>query len=930
MSSRHDAARWQAVQQVLDDLLARPGDEHAAMIADLRTRDRELADEVQELLRQHGGDVLPEALPVDCLDLDSTAEPDLIGARFGPFVIDARVGSGGTGVVYRAHRDGDFAQTVAIKRLAHARLGSSAARRLGHERDMLAQLDHPGIVRLVDTGISSDGTPFLALEFVDGETWDHYLANHEPDVGTRLRLFAELCDAVSYAHQRLLVHRDIKPGNLMVTREGVPKLLDYGIAKLLEGDQTSTLTRDFGSSLTPAYAAPEQLLGEVVTTATDVHALGLLLYETLARAHPFRRPQQSAEALQRALREQPPPSLSTQPHLVAMPTAWQQDLERVLAKALDKEAQHRYAAASDLAEDVRAVIDGRPVRARHATRAYILRRFIGRHRVAVAAGVVAGLLLLATTSWALLQSRIAASERIRAERRFDDVHHFASTVLFDYHERIRKLSGSMAVQQSIVADAVRYLESLHAEAGDDPRLLADIARAYLRVGDIQGSSYGPNVGDFDGAARSYERAGTLLGRLDALGVRTPEITLVQANLLSRRADVAHQASQLEVARGLFAQAIECFRQLPAGMQQQIDVVVEFANVLDHYGDLLGREGGGSLNEVGAARAQHAQARRLREAALQEAPDDTALRFGRYQSELRDGEYWLGQNRMAQAEAAFTQALATLAALVEAAPDDVFYRYEQALVQSRLIPVRDALGQLDASIEIALQALATTESLLKRDPEHDTLQQAVAASCGWAAKQLLKAGRANEAIPIVRRQREIATHRLDAAPDNPEGVSALSVAVRREGDIAEALGDFSTAIERHREALALQDRHAHLSPDFMQTRTLSLMHIGRNQTRRGEIAAARATLTRASADFQQLADTNPEAVRYRDDLAEVHALAAEAWLAAPRDLVRAQAEADAANALWTAAEQQDRLGAPTHTRREALNRLLTRSRANVQR
>ena len=921
MSSRRDPARWQAVQTSLDGLIDLSAAERERALQALRTQDAELADDICELLRQMDGSVLPEVLPASCLPADAFADDTATGTRFGAFVVDARIGEGGSGVVFRAHRDGDFTQTVAIKRLAAARLDNVDERRLQHERDVLAKLDHPGIVRLVDAGVDADGRPYLALEFVDGLTWDRHIAETQPDASTRLAMFVKVCDAAAYAHQRLLVHRDIKPGNLMVTRSGQPKLLDYGIAKLLESDAARTMTRDFGSSLTPAYAAPEQLRGDPVTTATDVHALGLLLFETLCGAHPFRTPGQSAESLQQALRDSEAPRLTHQAGLIDMPKAWSQDLERVVAKALDKDPGQRYASALELGDDVRAVLDGRPVRARHATTAYVLRRFVGRHRVAVAASALAIAALLGTSTWALWQSRVAAEQSARAERRFEDVHHFASQVLFGYHERIRTLSGSMDIQRSIVADALHYLESLRAEAGDDPGLLIDIAEAYLRVGDIQGSAYGPNLGEFTGAANSYDHADDAIEHLVDLGWQSPPLTLAQARLASRRADIAVQASDLEQARTLFQHAIALLEAVPESSRETIDVMVEYTDVLDHYADLLGREGSGSLNDVAAAREQQAKARRIRDAALRSHPDDARLRFGRYQSELREGEYWLGQGDMAKAEAALTTALATVTALATEAPDDVFYRYEQALVQSRLVPVRDAQGQLDASITAALQALATTESLLARDPKHDTLQQAVAASAGWAAKQLLKAGRTQEAIPIVHRQREISTVRLDAAPDNPEVVSSLSVAIRREGDIAEALGDFPAAIARHREALALQERHATLSPDFMQTRNLSLTHLGRNQMKAGDIVAARETLARAVADFETLVAKNPQAVRYRDDLAEALALSAEAWLSKPVDRAHATRLFEAASRIWAEDETNGRLGTQAQARRDGLRHAL---------
>lgn len=916
MSSRHDPIRWQQVQDVLHQLLAVDVDERRETLAVLVGADAALAAEVSELLALES-QALPEQLPPASLAaLAVDALPP--GARIGQYVIEALIGEGGSGLVYRAHRAGDFAQTVAIKRIAGARLSVAAARRLQHERDILADLDHPNIVRLIDAGADADGHPFLALEYVDGETWDVYAARLNPNAEARLELFLQVCSAVAYGHQRLLVHRDIKPCNLVISRAGVPKLLDYGIAKLIDAD-FSTLTREYGSSLTPAYAAPEQLRGEAITTATDLHGLGLLLYETMAGAHPFRQPEQSAQALRDALCTRPPPSLSRQALRVAMPTAWMQDLDRVLAKALQKDASQRYASVQELAEDLRAILAGRPVRARAPSPGYVLRRFIGRHRISVGAAALALSALLGTTHWALVQSQVAAAERARAERRFAQVHHFASHVLFGYQERIRTLSGSMAVQQSIVSDALHYLESLRAEAGDNPELLLDISQAYLRVGDIQGSSYGPNLGDFDGARRSYAAADALLS--DWPAEAPPGVIWVRAQLWSRRADLAHQDSRLEDARRSFQRSIAAFESLPADQRVEVDVIVEYALVLDHFGDLLGREGAGSLNEIAAARMQHAKARQLRESAWARHPGDRRLRFGRYQSELREGEYWLGAGDMTKAAAALSAALATVDALVQEQPDDMFYRYEQALVQSRLVPVRDALGQLDDSIEVARQALATTEVLLRRDPEHDTLRQAVAASAGWAARQLLKAGRAQDAVPIVQRQREVSELRVKAAPDNPEGVSALSVAIRREADIAEALGDLQLALARHREALALQERHAALSPDFMQTRTLSLSHIGRVLTRLGDLRAARQTLDQAVADFQHLVAQNPEATRYRDDLAETLALTAEAWRSAPADHARARAAAQAACAIWDADEAAGHLSVPARARRDSMRALL---------
>lgn len=922
MTSRSDPTHWRALQDALDPLLALDAAQRHARLQELAATTPDLAAELRALLAQLDRDAIPEALPLSALAVLEDGD-ERIGQRFGPFVIDAQIGEGGSGSVYRAHREGDYAQTVAIKLLHGGRLDAADARRLEHERDLLLRLDHPGIVRLVDAGVAADGRRYLALECVDGETLDRYLAMVNPAVASRLALFANVCDAVAYAHQRLLVHRDIKPGNVMVTAEGVPKLLDYGIGKLIGEGSDSTLTRDFGPSLTPAYAAPEQLRGEPVTTATDVHALGLLLFELLSNAHPFRHGGRRDEALRQALLNEDAPSLLRQSGLVAMPKSWRVDLDRIVAMALEKEPQRRYASAAELAADVRAVLAGRPVSARRASAGYVLRRFVGRHRVAVAMLGVSLMMLFAATFVALWQSRVAAEQRARAERRFDDVHRFANTVLFDYQERIRKLAGSLPMQQRLVTDALAYLESLQREAGDDAALLADLAAAYLKVGDLQGNPYGPNIADLAGATRSYDTAAGLLAQLRAQGAVIESLRLLDAQLQSRQAELRHQAGELEAAKSQFERALAIFAALPPTLQQRRDVVVEHAHVHDHYGDLLGRQSAASLNQVDASRQAHQRARALREAALRAHPDDAGLRFGRYQSELREGEYWIGQGDMARAETALHAALQMISALVAADPDDSFYRYEQALVHSRRVPVFEAQGRLDASVDAALQALATTEAMLARDPGNDMLWQAVSASCGWAARQLLKAGRAVEATPLVARQIEINHRWTQAAPDNPEARFALSLAHRRQGELHEVLRAFDAAADSHRTALDLQASLMEISPDFVLGHALSRMHLGRNLAAAGQVAAARASLQAAVAELQTLVAANPEAVGYRDHLAEAWAQSAEAGWRAPVDANHARAAARSALAIWDQAEHEGLLSVPATARRDALRVRLSR-------
>ncbi len=921
MNSRRDPQAWRALQAELDVLLSLPAAEREARLAVIRTKNADMGAELASLLAQVGAAHVPESLPLSALSALDPGDSECSGTSMGNFVIDSCIGRGGSGAVYRAHRLGDFAQTVAIKLLNGAPIGSEGRRRLEHERDVLARLDHPGIVRLVDAGVTAEGRPFLALEYVEGLTWDRYLAAQSPPAAERLGMFAAVCGAVAYAHQRLLVHRDIKPGNLMVSAHGIPKLLDYGIAKLLEENDDSTLTRDFGTSLTPAYAAPEQLRGEPVTTATDVHALGILLYETLCGAHPYRGEGRRGEALRQAILHEPAARLIRQAGLLAMPSAWRGDLDRIVAMALEKDAQQRYASARELGDDVRAVLAGKPVRARRPTASYVLRRFVGRHRLAFAAATTGLILLIATTVAAVWQSHSAATERERAERRFADVHRFANVMLFDYQEGIRQLAGSLPMQRRLVVDALRYLESLQLDATGDSALLGDLASAYIKVGDLQGNPYGPNIGDLNGAASSYAQAQHLLDRLQQQTSKPDRLRAEQARLWSRLAELQHQSGALQDARELFERSLTGFAALPPGMQREVELVIDRAHVLDHYGDLLGRDSGASLNLIQASRTAHAEARAIRETALASLPDHAGLRYGLYQSELRDGEYWIGQNDMQRAEDALLRSLDTISALVEGHRSDSFYRYEQALVHSRLIPVREAMGKLDASVESALRALETTEAMLAHDPGNDTLRQAVSASSSWAARQLLKAGRTREATPVVARLIEVNQLWQAAAPGNPEAEFALSLAYRRRGELLEAQNDFRGAVASHRRALDVQTSMIEQSPDFALGHALTQMHIGRNLSAAGDTALARQSLAASTEALQRLVAEYPDAARYREYQAEALAARAEACWGVPADPGQAAQAARSAIAIWDEFERDGLLSVTSAARRDSLKALL---------
>jgi serine/threonine-protein kinase len=420
--------RWLELSPLLDRVLDLPPGERADFLAGLRASSPELTADLDRLLAGDGHDpaFLDGAPPLPPVTL--------VGRPIGPYVLERPIGAGGMGSVWRARRnDGRFEGAVAIKLLNAALLESGGEERFRREGTILARLSHPHIARLLDAGVTAFGQPYLVLELVDGEPIDHYADARGLDVAARLRLFLDVLEAVAHAHANLVVHRDIKPSNVLVSTTGEVKLLDFGIARLLAEEPSgapTALTREAGRPLTPEYAAPEQVTGGPITTATDVYALGILLYVLLAGRHPNAGAigaSASEVELLRAIVERDPQRLSavvaaerTRAPGAADETAAQRattperlrrllagDLDTIVAKALKKRPEERYASVVALADDLRRVLDHRPIAARPDSAFYRTARFVRRHRLPVALAAAALVALAAGLLGTISQARRA-------------------------------------------------------------------------------------------------------------------------------------------------------------------------------------------------------------------------------------------------------------------------------------------------------------------------------------------------------------------------------------------------------------------------------------------------------------------------------------------------------------------------------------------
>lgn len=504
-----DAIRWSQIENLF----------HEAMDVDERARthwlisrcgdDTDLLREVSSLLQHE----MPAEEEIRQLVEDAAyriEEPARrssgpgVGDNVGPYHLIKEIGSGGMGVVYLAVRsDPQFFQTVAIKILRRDFDASVLATRFLRERQILATLSHPNIARVLDGGSTPEGTPYLVMEFISGKPITAYAAEKNLSIEERIRLFQKICEAVQHAHRNLVIHRDLKPGNVMVADNGEPKLLDFGIAKLLgpellpmELPPTETQWR----LMTPDYASPEQLRGESLTTATDVYSLGVLLYELLAGERPFRfqtrDPMEWVETI--CSREPELPSRSS--HLNARERREMQgDLDQIVLKALRKEPERRYGSASRFADDLERYLQGEPVDAHKGTVRYRAGKWIQRHRLILAMATLVIVALaggMASTVW----------QAQRAERRFQQLRSFAYAVVFELDDRIRTLPGSTEARGALIRTSLQYLDNLSREAAGDTVLMTELARAYRKIGDVQGSPFLPNLGDSSAAELSYRKA----------------------------------------------------------------------------------------------------------------------------------------------------------------------------------------------------------------------------------------------------------------------------------------------------------------------------------------------------------------------------------------------------------------------------------------
>jgi hypothetical protein len=751
---------WPRIKAVFDAVADQPPAQRQASIAEAGLPPEALA-ELQSLLLHHdaaaGAAAGAEAGDASSGFLSASPAQALVGSaarvgqRLGAWEVVRALGSGGMGEVFEVRRaDGQYQGRAAVKLLRRGMDSAAVLARFAQERQALARLNHAHIARLLDAGASSDGLPYVVMEFVDGRPLDE--AARALPVPGRLQLFLQLADAVAHAHRNLLVHRDLKPGNVLVDAEGSVKLLDFGIAKALDpleaaGPDGLSTTQAGERPFTPNYASPEQVRGQPVTTATDIYSLGVLLYQLLTGTRPTGRSATTPDAVARSVLEETPTRPSRLSPREALDPQWLQtrktlegDLDNILLKALEKEPERRYASVDALASDVRAFIDGRPVSARPTSAGYVAAKFVRRHRLPTALAATAVLALvagLAGTAWQWQQAeRARASEAQRAAQ----VRTQANRLLFEYHDAILLLPGATPVVKKLLEDARGYLDSLAAGAGStaaDAPLLRELGIAQRRLGELYSSPGRPALGDSRTALALLQQSVALLERAHAVQPREAtgryQLALSQAALAS----MLREQGQAQSALPLLEQAAAAFDALAAEAPQNVSYRVEQVRSPLRLGDLFGSTNGG-LGQGAKADAQLERAGELLAPLRRDFPED--LDVAALVSSTQNMRYLA-----AAREARWAEGLAFLDAnrpifdqLLQRAPDNALFARDAAVNSLSRGAALGQLGRFAEARDASRDGLARMRALVAADPANRGGKRDAAklqTDVGWASLQL---------------------------------------------------------------------------------------------------------------------------------------------------------------------------------------------------
>lgn len=855
------ASDWSKVKDVLGEVLALEPQARSAYIASLNL-DPELVAEVQSLAELEAeSDSMLEVSAVELSRDFIESRTGLVGSAVGPYKIVSELGYGGMGAVFLAERaDGKFDQRAAIKLLKREMDSAALRRHFDQEREILATLEHANIARLLNAGTTEDGIPFIAMEYVDGLPIDEFCSAHSLDLVSRLELFKTVCSAVDFAHRNLVVHRDLKPSNILITRDGVPKLLDFGISKILskgfEGEDSATITRM--GVMTPSYASPEQLRRESVTTLSDVYSLGVILFELLSGHRPFEGKEDDLRAIYSAVLEQEPAAPSSLASTTArrdkfdrpsyrqdeavteklgtdfrdvkktdrnvqplLPQMLKGDLDNIVLKALRKEPERRYQSAGAFAEDIDRHLRGLPVTARPNTFSYRASKFVGRNKIGVGAALIVLIAIVGGVIATLWQMREAQFERSRAERRFEDVRALANSFLFEISPEIERLPGSTPAMELLVKRALEYLDRLSSEAANDPGLQRELATAYEKVGDVQGNPYKPNVGDVAGAMASYEKSRQIRESLVDRGLSDAKLDGELAGLYKSIGDIESESGDYAKAMDWHMRSLAMREKLATAVPTDLETRKALAMALRTVGITWFYD-----NNNLKAIEYYERSRDIFEKLAAENPSDDKLASEYAYSFVNIGEAQGWEGQLEAAAFNLQKGLEMTEPIAARNPNDLELQRDLILCLNKRAENLEDLKKPDESVALYEKSLVIAQRNYNADPTSRRAKRDVAMGAKKLAQALTSAKRPKEALEKFDLSLKFFVETREADKNNKGAMYDVANARFAVGELYVSMNDWTTALKTFETAKGEFDAALTANPGDSYTRRMSSLNLHR--------------------------------------------------------------------------------------------------------
>ena len=718
------------------------------------------------------------------------------GQILGHYKLIKEIGRGGMGAVFLAERtDGEYDQKVAIKILQDGRTSDALIQKLRNERQILANLKHPNIVNILDGGTTDEGIPFIVMEYVEGTCITDYVEAHHLGLHEKLRLFQKLCEVISFAHQRIIIHRDIKPSNILISQTGEIKLLDFGIAKILnqQGQSFQDTQQLF---ITPDYASPEHIKGQPLTISSEVYSLGILLYQILTGINPFKSDQKNlSELIDLICTYNPPPPSKRNPR---KNDKREGDIDNICLKALRKDPFERYQSVDHLSQDISRYFQHLPVTATRDQWSYRAKKFIDRNRIYIFSGLLIFLITLAGLFSSLYQAG-------KAKAMFNDLRGLTGSMLFEFYDGVAALEGATSVKELVVSKTLTYLDKMESRNAGNPDLMNDVSDGYQRLGDIQGNSYYANLGLAEDAFKSYSKSVMISERLVSKYAKNQKYMLSLALAYLGTGDITYTLNQLDTALSFYKKGNQLLLQLSAAYPDSIQYKLILSQSYTRIGDVSGMYGYSNLGNTTMAIACYNKSVEILDQLISKDSDNAVFRNSLAASLSMLASLYTVTGNYNEAIDKGYKSVASFEALLSQEPNNYLRMTHNLLAKNAL---REPLTEVLRSGE-ALALLKDVELHLlesqRMDPPNKHIKTNLAINYNAIGRVLSENGEYANAIKTFQNAYAVTQEMIKDDVGNPEVLRSTGFTLEFMGDAYLANEKYAEAKKKYTEAISLYQK-----------------------------------------------------------------------------------------------------------------------------